>query len=516
MTSDSPQSDPAQTPVPTPVSTTLQPPAQTTVPQPGAQLEVTIERGGALGRGVARADGVTLLVARGVPGERVTVQVERAFPRYALARVVAVHTPALARVTPPCPHFAACAGCDWQHLDYPAQLALKRAVLNEQLERIGGLATPTDWPLVPAPQPLEYRDRLEFTPLAADGRWVPAFHDLDGRQPLPIARCLLAPAPFTVTAQAVLDALARAGVLPAANGRAPCPVQRLTVQGCERDGGGAAAGSPGLAVLLHLRAPRGTSEGRLRRTWQQALRGALPALRAAHPELVALALQYPARLGRGGRREGLSVDVLFGPRHLTRRVHGRAYRVPHTAFFQVHPALAGALVAHVVEQVTGALEAAPALAGRPVFDLFGGVGLFALPLAERGLRVVGVDSDREGLRAAEDSARALGLAGCRFERADLERAGVLARLIEAHGPPAAIVCDPPRRGLSAALGEVLAALPSESRPAALVYVSCDGGTFARDAARLAPAWRLSALRGFDLFAQTHHLEVAGTFVPAHG
>ncbi|HEX9841809.1 MAG TPA: TRAM domain-containing protein, partial [bacterium] len=138
---------------------------QTGAPEPGTRLEVTIESAAALGRGVARVEGFTVLVARGVPGEQVTVEIERSFPRYALARVVAVRHAALARREPPCAHFAECGGCDWQHLDYPDQLGIKRAVLTEQLERIGGVAVPAQWHLVAAPQPLAYRDKLEFTPV---------------------------------------------------------------------------------------------------------------------------------------------------------------------------------------------------------------------------------------------------------------------------------------------------------------------------------------------------------------
>ena len=493
--------------------------------QPGARLDVTIERAAALGRGVARVDGLTLLVARGVPGEQVTVEIERSFPRYALARVVAVRHAALARREPPCAHFAQCGGCDWQHLDYPDQLGIKRAVLAEQLERIGGVAVPAEWHLVAAPQPLAYRDKLEFTPVAVAGGYAPAFHDPSGQVRVPIAHCRLAPEAHTRLAQAVLDALAAVGALPPPRAGAPLPLQRLTVQGTERLDGERSAG---LAVLLHLKSPGTASEGRLRRAWQHAVQAVLPGLTAAFPALAGLALQFPARLGRGGaRRSGPSVQVLHGPARLIKRVAGRAYRVPHTAFFQVNLDMAGTLVAHVVEQVQaapaapdgapteaaggaladGAAGAAPPGDPRPVYDLYGGVGLFALPLAERGRRVLGVDSDREGLRAAEESARALGLAGCRFQRADLERAGALERLLAQHGPAAAVVCDPPRRGLAAPLVAALLA----AAPPVIVYVSCDGGTFARDAARLAPAYELATLRGFDLFPQTHHLELVGTF-----
>ena len=49
-------------------------------------------------------------------------------------------------------------------------------------------------------------------------------------------------------------------------------------------------------------------------------------------------------------------------------------------------------------------------------------------------------------------------------------------------------------------------------PPLRVFVSCDGGTFARDGSRLAPAYEMTSQRGFDLFPQTHHLEVVGVFL----
>lgn len=481
---------------------------RTGAPEPGARLDVTIERPAALGRGVAHVEGFALLVARGVPGEAVTVEVERCFPRHALARVVAVRTPVPERTEPACEHFAVCGGCDWQHLDYAAQLRLKRAVLTEQLERIGRLEPPPDWPLEPAPAPLGYRDRLDFVPAVEDGRYVPAFHDVTGQGRVPITYCRLAPEACTRLARAALEALQQAGSLPPP-GAGPPPLQRLTVQATEDR-----QGRPALSLLLHLRAGGGGSEGQLRRAWRAAGLALWPALQADFPELAGLALQFPARLGRGrARRSGPTVAVLHGPARLSKRVAGRAYRVPHAAFFQVNADVAGRLVAHVAEAVQAALGSSPPQEGRapaarsPVFDLYCGVGLFALPLAAQGSTVVGVDADREGLRAAEETARAEGLDGCTFNRADLERRGALERLLEQHGAPAVVVCDPPRRGLAAPLRTALLA----AAPPALVYVSCDGGTFARDAAHLSTAYDLVELRGFDQFPQTHHLELVGTF-----
>jgi 23S rRNA (uracil1939-C5)-methyltransferase len=527
---------------------TIVPPADR--PEPGSRHRVVIERVAALGRGVAHLNGLTLLVARGVPGEEVTVVLERVHPSYALARVVSVERPAACRVEPPCPHFAACGGCDWQHVDYATQLAFKRAVLAEQLQRIARMELPEPFHLVPAGRRLGYRDKLEFTPVPLGAAYAPGFHAGHDGAPVPIAACLLAEEAMTRLAAALLEGLAGQGVLPPSSrgaggsGEPAGPLQRLTVQASEDE-----SGAPALAVLLHLKPTPQADPPAFRRRVADACRALLPALQGAFPALASLAIHLPGRKARpararhrhrprwdGPRDRQAPLEVVAGPPLLTRRVHGRAYRVPHDGFFQVNPEMAGSLAAYVVSTVMDFLaqdapqaegagagphsagrEEASGREGRVVLDLYGGAGLFALPLAERGVRVVNVDSDRGSLHAAAASLAALGLKAGAAQRLDLERAGALEQLVRRWGAPAAVIVDPPRRGLAAVLCEGLRDL-ADRRPAPpLVYVSCDGGTFARDAARLAPAYRLASLRGFDLFPQTHHLELVGVFLPAaHG
>ena len=143
------------------------PPAGTL--EPGLEVSVLVERMGALGRGVTRVNGKALLVRRGLPGERVRARVERVYPKYALASVVAVESPVRERVEPACPHFQDCGGCDWQHVEPSAQAAFKQAVLTEQLERIGGLKPPP-FAVEQGPPLLGYRDKLEFVAMTREGR----------------------------------------------------------------------------------------------------------------------------------------------------------------------------------------------------------------------------------------------------------------------------------------------------------------------------------------------------------
>jgi 23S rRNA (uracil1939-C5)-methyltransferase len=70
-------------------------------------------------------------------------------------------TPAAERVAAPCPYFARCGGCHYQHAPYDAQLAAKRAILIETLARVGKIAPPGEIRIV-AGEPFGYRNRAQF------------------------------------------------------------------------------------------------------------------------------------------------------------------------------------------------------------------------------------------------------------------------------------------------------------------------------------------------------------------
>ena len=99
-------------------------------------------------RGVARHDGKTHFVSGALPGERVTARVLESKKRYAIAEAIDILIPAPERVSPACPHYAACGGCALQHASDAAQHRLKETVWLEQLARIGGVRPQTVLPAI--------------------------------------------------------------------------------------------------------------------------------------------------------------------------------------------------------------------------------------------------------------------------------------------------------------------------------------------------------------------------------
>ncbi len=68
------------------------------------------------------AEGITVFVPSGAPGDEVEVEVTERRKNFLRARLVRIVQPSPQRILPPCPYFGRCGGCQLQHLDYAAQL----------------------------------------------------------------------------------------------------------------------------------------------------------------------------------------------------------------------------------------------------------------------------------------------------------------------------------------------------------------------------------------------------------
>ncbi|WP_280790614.1 TRAM domain-containing protein [Blastococcus sp. CT_GayMR20] len=188
-----------------------------------------------------------------------------------------------------------------------------------------------------------------------------------------------------------------------------------------------------------------------------------------------------------------------------RRAGGRDWEVEGTGFWQVHPAAADALVA----AVAGFAEVRP---GETVLDLYAGVGLFGgalAPAVGADGRVVCVESDEAACAAAD--ANLAGLPQAEVWQGDVDADALAELLGELAGGPDVVVLDPPRAGAGRAVSRLLAGTGAR----AVVYVACDPASLARDVAAFAEGgYRLAAVRGFDAFPMTAHVECVALLEPA--
>jgi 23S rRNA (uracil747-C5)-methyltransferase len=211
------------------------------------------------------------------------------------------------------------------------------------------------------------------------------------------------------------------------------------------------------------------------------LRGSLPALRVAS---VNLQPEHKAVL------EGEREIVLTEQETLLMRVAGLDLHLRPQSFFQTNTAMA-------VELYERARAWTAGLAPSSVWDLYCGVGGFALSLAGPGVAVIGIEVSREAVASASLSAAEAGLEDVRFEVGD-----ATAYAVGSASPPDLVVVNPPRRGI----GPELSGWLESSGVRHVLYSSCNAVTLAEDLAAM-PSLRPVRGQLLDMFPNTAHYEV---------
>lgn len=151
-------------------------------------MQLTIHDVAFGGKGVGRSEGLVVFVPFTIPGETVEVELTRRKKNYAEADLISVTSPSPDRVEPPCPYFGRCGGCAYQHLSYPAQLAIKAAQVEQTLRRVGKLSDVPMRPIVASPKPYGYRNRIRVHSVGG----ITGFYARDADALLDIEQCPIA------------------------------------------------------------------------------------------------------------------------------------------------------------------------------------------------------------------------------------------------------------------------------------------------------------------------------------
>jgi 23S rRNA (uracil1939-C5)-methyltransferase len=125
-------------------------------------LEVEVERLLPGGLGLAHSGGQSILVSLAAPGDLVRVKINERKGKVAFASIVEIIRPSPVRVEPPCPYFGRCGGCDFQQLNYEAQLHAKSEAIRDCLHRIARIEHPPEIKVVPSPDQWRYRARATW------------------------------------------------------------------------------------------------------------------------------------------------------------------------------------------------------------------------------------------------------------------------------------------------------------------------------------------------------------------
>ncbi len=402
--------------------------------------------------GVGRLDGKVVMVPAAVPGDLVEVEVVADHKDYLEATSRTLSRASLERRTPPCPYVPRCGGCDWQHINYDAQVRFKVRLVADQISRALNLTLDESALLEPAPSEFGYRSRLR---LQIGRRGEVGFNQPGTHNVVAVDSCLVAAAPIqielTKTAARLFGARLRE--------------VELAVDGARQ--------------VMTLRLGGAPSQHEIRAARQL--------------------LERASGLNGVVLRAGEKRVVIGAPMVTVELEPGLAIEVDADCFSQVNHAQNRHLVALVMELANPRPELA-------LLDLYCGAGNFALPAARRGAKVVGVDADRWAVACAERNRERLGFEGARFLA--MEANAAIQFLRRSAYRPSTVILDPPRAGAAGEIEEI-----SELRAERVIYVSCNLPALGRDLRRLSRrGYRRERVRAIDFFPNTHHLEVVACVV----
>ena len=442
-------------------------------PGRGEKLDLAITGLNHRGQGVGRHGELVVFVPYACPGDEIRAEVTAVKRGYATARLLAVTRPSPDRIKPACPVFGNCGGCTLQHIAYGRQLALKTELVRDVLTRLGGFKAPVVRPCLGMDDPWGFRGKAGFPVGGRRGRLVAGFYAAGSHRLVPVESC---PVQHPVNNRIMAEA-----------------VRLATKYGLEpyneRTGRG---------TLRHVLAKVATGTGQAMAvlvTNQPQLPGGADLARELAgrvPELAAVVQNVNPE--RTNRVLGRQSQVLWGAATIEDRLGGLRFRISAESFVQTNPAQA---------EVTYDLALAYAAVGEAdtAVDAYCGIGTITLILARRARAVYGVENVAAAVADARHNAELNDIANAEFICGDV--AEVLPDLARRGVRPAALVLDPPRKGVAP---EVVAAALAMA-PARIVYVSCAPATLARDLARLAAGgYELVEVQPVDMFPHTAHVE----------
>jgi 23S rRNA (uracil1939-C5)-methyltransferase len=409
-----------------------------------AEIEISAMTFGVFG--VGRIGGKAVMVPGAVVGDHLDVEIVSERRDYSVAKIREVVRASAERRVAPCPYLPRCGGCDWQHIEYQAQVRFKGEVVARELSHALGIEIDPAGLVEQAPAEFGYRSRIR---LRVGAKGALGFYEAASNTIVEIDSCMVAEAGMRMPAHLARSLGKR--------------VEEIEVV---RDGA------------------RKVQVAYLKKTvTEEDLRRARNVLEA-DGEIAGIVL-----------RAGTSRSTVGDATISIELEDGLSIEVDADLFSQVNRAQNRKLVASVMEMA--AIHESSA-----VLDLYCGAGNFSMPAARRGARVTGVDDDAGAIAAAARNAERLKFNGAQFVA--MKASATADFLHRARYRPDIIILDPPRTGALDLMPPIV-----KLRAASVIYVSCDVTTLARDLRVLTGAgYKIKRVRGFDFFPNTHHVEIA--------
>ncbi|NLL16723.1 MAG: 23S rRNA (uracil(1939)-C(5))-methyltransferase RlmD [Clostridiales bacterium] len=456
-----------------------------TSPQKNDVIRLNIEGMTSEGSAVGRHNSFTVFVPNGAIGDVIDCRIIKVKKNYAIGKIERIISPSPDRIESDCPVSFSCGGCTYRHIDYEAQLRIKRQMVEDAFRRIGGIQIDVN-PVMPSPEINGYRNKAQFPVREENGEIKIGFFAPRSHRIIECGGiCRLQPEQFGEIVNEVRSWMQEGKIKAYDESTGKGLVRHIYLRK------GFATGEIMLCLVLN---------GNLKEKDKAQL---IKRITEKHDSVKSICLNKNTR--DTNVILGDDFELIYGEKAIGDRLGDLEIKLPPEVFYQINKEQAERLYKK-------AAELASLKGGETLMDLYcgtGTIGLFMIKEAMKEsantgstpIKLIGVEVVEESVKTARENAKMNGINNTEFICATAEKAAEI--LLQRGDIPDVLVIDPPRKGCTPELIDTIAKM----NPERIVYISCDCATLARDAAIFKEkGYALHTPTPVDMFPHTPHVE----------
>lgn len=434
------------------------------------KIELEIDSFSSEGSGVGRYENMAVFVSGAAAGDRALVHIIKVKKTYAIGKAVKILRASKDRTVSDCEVFSSCGGCAFRHINYSAELEMKKEKVENAFLRIGGIDKKVD-EMIGADEVSRYRNKAEY-PLGFDKELKVGFYALHTHRIVKCNDCVLQPEVFSQIVKIIRKWIIAYGI---------------TVYD----------GETGKGLLRHIYIRQGAVSKEIMVCL--VINGySLPKKEKLLEELLTVENIRSVVININREKTnvilGKECQTIWGDDYIYDTLCSVKVRLSPLSFYQINHAQAQKLYERAKEyaQLTGK---------ETLVDMYCGAGTIGLSMADSCSKIIGVEIIKQAVEDAKTNAKLNNIENAEFICADAAEAALT--LKKRNINPDVIVLDPPRKGCDEKLIETVCNMT----PDRVVYVSCDPATLARDCKRFEQlGYGVEKLTAVDLFPRTIHCE----------
>lgn len=397
---------------------------------------------------------------------------------FAIGKLLEIFTESKDRVEPPCVYYDKCGGCQLQHLDYQAQLEMKRNQVVNLFHRKGKFTSTPINETIGMMNPWNYRNKSQI-PVGQNSEGAPimGFYRQRSHDIIDMEECLIQDSIQNQLMRMIRALLSEHNVSIYDEKRKEGLLRHVIIR--------VGYTSREVMVVFVTNGKKFKQAKAIIKQMVEAvpnIKSVIQNINETHSNVIM----------------GKKSKTLYGKDEITDELDSVEFEISDQSFYQIN-------ASQTVKLYNKALEYAGLTGEETVLDTYCGIGTIGLYMAEKAKHVYGVEVVPAAIEDAKKNAKLNGYDNTTFVCGKAE--SVIMDWKQQGIQPDVVMVDPPRKGCDEQFLRTLL----ELNPKRIVYISCNPSTQQRDAHILAEGYELKEITPVDMFPQTAHIETVALF-----